>query len=156
MHTHKIDVHRDGRWWMVVVPELDQITQARRVAEIEDMARSLIAISTDRPISDIAVEVTSITASDGADLLGAAREIERLRRDAQATEAKATEAARAYARKLTDWRNPRSGCRDSPSGLTAAHKPADPRPLIGRSREDASTPVTQAKELGLTCAVLAH
>lgn len=102
MHTHKIDVHRDGRWWMVVVPELDQITQARRVAEIEDMARSLIAISTDRPISDIAVEVTSITASDGADLLGAAREIERLRRDAQATEAKATEAARAYARKLTD------------------------------------------------------
>lgn len=101
MRNYKIEVHRDGRWWMVTVPELDQVTQARRVAEIEDMARSLIAISTDAPKSEVAVQVTSITLAGGDDILGSAQEIEQLRRQAQNLEAQAADAARAYALKLT-------------------------------------------------------
>lgn len=40
MREYKIEVERDGRWWMIHVPEIDQLTQARRIGEIEDMARS--------------------------------------------------------------------------------------------------------------------
>ncbi|BBU23272.1 hypothetical protein [Mycobacterium xenopi] len=56
MTEYEIEVERDGRWWMIRVPEIDQLTQARRIDEIEDMARSLIAISTDQPINDITVQ----------------------------------------------------------------------------------------------------
>jgi hypothetical protein len=55
---YKAEVTREGRWWMIYVPEIDQLTQARRVGEIEDMARELIAVSTDTPLSKIRVHVT--------------------------------------------------------------------------------------------------
>jgi hypothetical protein len=48
MHEYKVEVTRDGRWWMIHVPEIDQLTQARRIGEIVPMAESLIAISTDQ------------------------------------------------------------------------------------------------------------
>ncbi len=101
MRNYTIEVHRDGRWWMIAVPELGQITQARRISEIEDMARSLIAVSTDAPMAEVAVQVTSITLCDGDDALGSAEEIQQLRRQAQALDATAADAARAYALKLT-------------------------------------------------------
>ena len=37
--------------------ELDGLTQARHPGEIEDMARSYIAVSTDQPIDTIAVRI---------------------------------------------------------------------------------------------------
>lgn len=101
MRTYKIEVRRDGRWWMITVPELDLITQARRIAEIDDMARSLIAISTDAPISDIAVDITSIALADDDDILGSAQEIDELRRQVQKLESQAADAARAFAVRLT-------------------------------------------------------
>lgn len=58
MHDYKVEVSREGRWWMIHVPEIDQLTQARRISEIEDMARSLVAISIDSPLTDIAVHVS--------------------------------------------------------------------------------------------------
>ena len=51
MHEYDVRVTRDGRWWKV--PEIDQITRARRISEIEEMARSLIAITTDTPLADV-------------------------------------------------------------------------------------------------------
>jgi len=101
MRNYKVEVHRDGRWWMISVPELGQITQTRRISEIEDMARSLIAVSTDGPMSEVAVQVTTITLADGDDILGSAEEIQQLRRQAHSLEATAADAARAYALKLT-------------------------------------------------------
>jgi hypothetical protein len=44
MREYEIEVTRDGRWWMIHVPEIDQLTQARHAGEIEEMAQSLIAI----------------------------------------------------------------------------------------------------------------
>ena len=35
MSEYKIEVERDGRWWMISVPEIEQLTQARRIDEIE-------------------------------------------------------------------------------------------------------------------------
>jgi hypothetical protein len=57
MHTYEIEVERDGRWWMIRIPELDGLTQARWPSEIKRMAREYIAVSTDQNIRDIAVRV---------------------------------------------------------------------------------------------------
>ncbi|SLH06842.1 Conserved protein of uncharacterised function; putative phage protein [Mycobacteroides abscessus subsp. abscessus] len=38
------NVSRDGRWWLIHVPEIDQYSQARNLAEVESMARSLISV----------------------------------------------------------------------------------------------------------------
>ena len=27
MHTYEISIYRDGRWWMIRIPELDGLTQ---------------------------------------------------------------------------------------------------------------------------------
>jgi hypothetical protein len=42
---------------MVSVPALDALTQARAMEEVEDVARSLIAISTGAPEASIALRV---------------------------------------------------------------------------------------------------
>jgi hypothetical protein len=57
MHTYEIEVCRDGRWFMIRIPELDGLTQARWPGEVKSMARSYIAVRTDQPIDDIAVRI---------------------------------------------------------------------------------------------------
>jgi hypothetical protein len=42
--TYRVDVERDGRFWLIHVPAVERWTQARNVREIEPMARDLIAI----------------------------------------------------------------------------------------------------------------
>lgn len=58
MKVYKVDVTREGKWWMVSIPELDGLTQARRVGEVEQMAREYIAVTTGTPLADVAVDVT--------------------------------------------------------------------------------------------------
>jgi DNA-directed RNA polymerase specialized sigma subunit len=58
--TYHANVERDGKFWAIHVPEVDRWTQARTVAEIEDMARDLVAIMDDvEPCSfDLDVTIT--------------------------------------------------------------------------------------------------
>lgn len=100
MREYKIEVERDDRWWMIHVPEIDQLTQARRVSEIELMARELIAVSTDQPIGEIAVHVANICV-DGADVLEPAARVTRLRHQAADAEQQALTAATTLAARLT-------------------------------------------------------
>jgi predicted RNase H-like HicB family nuclease len=62
MITYRVVISREGKWWMVRVPDIDGITQARRLNEAEDMARSLIAITLDVPEDsfNIAAELEAI------------------------------------------------------------------------------------------------
>ena len=53
MPEHDINVTRDGRWWMIAIPEIDGLTQAEDFDEIEVMARDY----TDTPIDEIAVRI---------------------------------------------------------------------------------------------------
>ena len=57
MHRYEVEVYRDGRWYMIRIPEIDGLTQAPHPGEIEDMARSYITISTDKPIDNIPVRI---------------------------------------------------------------------------------------------------
>jgi hypothetical protein len=47
---------RDGKWWLVELPELGAFTQARKVSEIEVMAHDLAAIWLDVDPSTVAIE----------------------------------------------------------------------------------------------------
>lgn len=102
MNAMKYDVKvtRDGRWWMIEVPAIDGLTQARRVSEIDDQARSLIAITLDVPSSEVEVKVTSMMVGD-VDVLTIAEHVKSLRAEAEQAEARAIEATREAALALT-------------------------------------------------------
>ena len=55
--SYTAEVTRDGRFWLINVPEIDRVTQARTVAEIEPMARDLIDIMTDGAAGDFELDV---------------------------------------------------------------------------------------------------
>ena len=38
MHRYEVEVYRDGRWYMIRIPEIDGLTQARHPREIDDIA----------------------------------------------------------------------------------------------------------------------
>ena len=58
MDRYQVEVTRDGHWWMISVPEIDGITQARRLTEVEQAARELIAVTLDVRLSEVAVDVS--------------------------------------------------------------------------------------------------
>ncbi|MFF9565717.1 hypothetical protein ACF1AJ_20380 [Leifsonia sp. NPDC014704] len=58
MKTYDVTVTREGKWWMVAIPELDGLTQARRLSEVPEMAREYIAVTEDIPLEEVDVVVT--------------------------------------------------------------------------------------------------
>jgi hypothetical protein len=49
---------REGRWWLVRVPALDAVTQARSIREIPVMATDLVAALLDVDEADVTVNVS--------------------------------------------------------------------------------------------------
>lgn len=105
MHEYKIEVIREGRWWMVNIPEIDGLTQARRLSEAEAMAREYIALSQNVPYDDIKIETASIRMEhpEFRELIEGAEEIRSQRKRAQEIEHQATEKAIEYAGWLTTY-----------------------------------------------------
>ncbi len=56
--TYKGTITREGKWWMIEIPEIDGLTQARRLDDAEQSARELIAVDRDVPLSQVAVDLT--------------------------------------------------------------------------------------------------
>jgi len=63
MILYTATVGREGKWWMVHVPELNGLTQARRRSEAELMACEWIAVTLSVPIDDVAVDVSPVPGS---------------------------------------------------------------------------------------------
>jgi hypothetical protein len=96
---YDVEVTREGRWWMISIPALDGLTQARRLDEVEDMARSYISVDTDAPPST--VELGKVSIWVGTDEVNTAHdEIAALRAEARAAEERAAERAREVANRL--------------------------------------------------------
>lgn len=110
MHTYKATVTRDGKWWMVEVPELDgyvtpsgsvnvgAVTQARRLAEVASQAKDFICTVTDAAPSEVGVDVTVTV--DGIDVTGRAAKVVEDRELADQYAAAAAAEARELARDL--------------------------------------------------------
>lgn len=93
-------VRRDGKWWLVHVPEVDRWTQARSLADVAPMATDLAALmlkvdEQDIEIADIIIELPEHVRQRMADA-------ERLRKQAAEANRAAAEASREAARELKD------------------------------------------------------
>ena len=56
--TFDVFAARDGQWWMIRIPSLDGLTQARRLNDVNLMAREWIALTLAVPIGDVSVSVS--------------------------------------------------------------------------------------------------
>lgn len=99
MSTYTAQVTREGRWWMVAVPEVDGLTQARRLSEAEQMARELVAVTTGQDVESVEVEVR-VEPVDGVDVQALLARIRADRAEAERLEREASEVARSLARDL--------------------------------------------------------
>ena len=94
-------VTRDEKWWMVSIPAIDGLTQARRLSEASEMAREYIAVTLDVALDEVTVivEVDSVGGINVRDEMTAIRseraQAAELERDATA---RATELAKALAK----------------------------------------------------------
>jgi hypothetical protein len=115
---YDVEVTRDGRWWMIAIPAVDGLTQARRLDEVNDMARSYIAIQTDVALST--VELGNVTVCvGGEDVAKDIDELRELKRIADEAAARAAEALRGMARRLASEDVP---VRDIGSVLGVSHQ----------------------------------
>ena len=100
VNEYKIEVTRDGRWWMIHIPDVGGLIQARRLGEVDYMARDYLALVTHTPIDKIAVHVISVEVPPLGDVVSGAQRIVRERIAAAAASAKAQEDAAEYAKEL--------------------------------------------------------
>ena len=52
------NAYLDGNWWMVEIPEVNGLTQAKKLTEVTLMAREFIAVTLDIPIDSFEIELT--------------------------------------------------------------------------------------------------
>jgi len=82
--TYVAEARRSGRWWAIDVPEVrGAFSQARRLADVEPMARDAIAGVLDVPIAQVEVEVRPVLDGGLANMVLAAREARVTAQEAQ-------------------------------------------------------------------------
>ena len=169
VNSYVVNVTRDGRFWHIDVPEIQRVTQARNVGEIDLMTRDLIAIMLDiEPDSfDIDVQIQL-----PADVRGHLAEVERARADEAAARARAAAELRAAAITL---KNLQISVRDLGKLLgvsfqrasqltshaekppqTATTPPVAPSPREGARRFAAPSRVGTVKDYGLAAEVVSE
>lgn len=113
-------VTREGRWWMVAVPEVDGLTQARRLSEAVPMARSLIAVTLDVDPDDVEVTLRIDRVGD-VEVAERLAQIRRERADLAELERGLAQHTRSLARDLADHDVPQ---RDIGAVLGVSHQRA--------------------------------
>lgn len=89
MKRYQVTVTRDGKWWMVHIPEIDGLTQARRLIEAPLMAREYIAVTLDQDLAEVEVEVRVAAVGQVTDLDTRIKAIEEERAHAKELERQA-------------------------------------------------------------------
>ena len=93
--TYTYNVTRDGRFWLIHVPELDRYTQARNLRELDDMVVDLISLVTDQPATAFDYQLGSIQLPDS--VTGHLDTAQQLREQAARSQHDAAEEARKAA-----------------------------------------------------------
>ncbi|MDR0593475.1 MAG: hypothetical protein LBG60_09545 [Bifidobacteriaceae bacterium] len=94
--TYQATARREGAWWIIAIPELGAVTQARNVREIETMAQGLVTALLDLDSAarvDVTLELPEAAGK-------AWREAERLQRQAEADSRRAAGLRRSAVRSL--------------------------------------------------------
>ena len=97
---YDIEVTRDGRWWMVAIPSIDGLTQARRLDEVDEMARSYISMDLDLQPSSVEIGDVRVRVA-GEDIGPQIEEFMRLKSQAEEAQRQLAERARQLASKLS-------------------------------------------------------
>lgn len=95
MSTYTARCERVGKWWEVTVPELDEVTQAKRLAQVPQTVADLARLMRGDTNAEVTVE---INAPD--DVTAKVDEARRLRKEADAAAARSVALSRDVARRL--------------------------------------------------------
>ncbi|MBY6366941.1 HicB family toxin-antitoxin system [Rhodococcus corynebacterioides] len=85
---------------MVAVPELDALTQARRLGDVDTAARELVALETGTALDEVSIDVHVELAAGDGDLTARVADIRARRDRLEAEEAKVRADTAAFAREL--------------------------------------------------------
>lgn len=116
---YQAEVRREGKWWLVEVPAIDGLTQARRLSEAQLMARELIAVTRGVPLSEVDVEVSLRAIGRITDLPERVEQIASDRAQARALDARATSESEQLAKELVEAGVP---LRDIGTALGVSHQ----------------------------------
>ena len=94
---YDVTVRRDGRFWYVEIPALDGATQARKLSEVDEMAKDYITGVTGTPANQIEIAVAIELPADVQAHIAAATA---LREEEAHARSRAAEESRAAARAL--------------------------------------------------------
>ena len=98
--TYQLNVAREGRWWMVDAPEVGYRTQARSLAEVDEMGRDLISGALDVDPASFDVDICVQRPADVVVLLDAAAQADRQAHEQAARAARERRAAVAQLRRV--------------------------------------------------------
>lgn len=101
MTTYTVTITREDGWWMVHIPDLDGLTQTRRLIDAEAAARSWIVVTDDVAPSTVDIKIVAITVI-GTDILPRQQNLAQLREDLATTERMLREHSVGLARDLAD------------------------------------------------------
>ena len=57
VRTLEATAYKEGKWWMVSIPEIDGLTQCKTIEKIPEQAADLAAVILDLPADQVAVTV---------------------------------------------------------------------------------------------------
>lgn len=89
--TYKVEVQPDGPYWSIWVPAIRRVTQAKRLKDVDMMAKDLIYVMTDE--KDPAIEIEMKLPAEVA-------EAKKLKEEAEKADAKARESQTSVVKKL--------------------------------------------------------
>lgn len=95
--TYHARVERGERYWMIYVPEVDRSTQARKLSEVDEMARDLVAVMEDLDPDSVDIDVSYVLPTDVVIELSHADELRKQAADANSA---AAQSSRTAVRKL--------------------------------------------------------
>ncbi|MDE2591901.1 MAG: hypothetical protein KGL41_03485 [Actinomycetales bacterium] len=95
------NAYLDGNWWMVEIPEVNGLTQAKKLTEVTLMAREFIAVTLDIPIDSFEIELTIERVHD-LDVAQRVAKIQNEKALAAEYERQATEESQILARDLAN------------------------------------------------------
>ncbi len=66
VNTLKATAYKEGKWWMVSIPEIEGLTQAKNIAQIPEQAADLAAVILDVPAEQVAITISYKLPEDAA------------------------------------------------------------------------------------------